>query len=58
MRHYETARTMTISAHPDDTETMLGYLAASTPGLHALVATDGTESTVNWSSDRCLCLLR
>ena len=49
--------TMTIAAHPDDTEVMLGHLVASTPRAVALVATAGTESTVNWTADRCLCLL-
>lgn len=37
-----------VAAHPDDTETMLGYsVLQSGDSAVSLVATDGTESTVN-----------
>src|SRR5215471_14701529 len=40
-------------AHPDDIETMLGYLALSVASrARAIVATDGTESTLNRTLDR------
>jgi LmbE family N-acetylglucosaminyl deacetylase len=49
-------RSLFVVAHPDDLETMLGYEALASPGAkHALIASDGKKSTVNYTTDTCFC---
>lgn len=46
-----------VAAHPDDIETMMGHHAIASHGSenHAIVATIGEASDVNYSGDCRLC---
>lgn len=44
-----------VAAHPDDIEAMMGYRVLEVGRSRALIASDGTESPVNYSGDGYFC---
>lgn len=48
-------KSLFIAAHPDDIEAMMGYEVLKSGNAMALIASDGTESPVNYTGDGYFC---